>query len=470
MKFVKDAAPVAALVCSLMVVTFLAGTLTAHFQVFPYPSIRDAGRTLKALVGAATTSMEDLVAGAEISSVPISDLVASRWKVVADDAARLPVIVTGGRYHYVEECPGDGCLALVYNGEGEVTNTWPYRPDKIYESDITGGAFQHEAVLFDPRMSVYPVSTEPYENGDLLVTFQSIGPVFPFGVGIARVKPDGTPRWTRRDFTHHWATLGKNGDALVPGLRVGDANVQVTLGPEARSVTHMLECRGGRPQLDLVQVVGPDGDLLDTIDLIPLMLESPWAGVVLETTDPCDPLHLNFVDQARPGAAGGLDQGDLILSLRNVSRFAILDGETGEIERIVGGSFLQQHSVQHLSGSKVLIFDNRGGDRDAGPSRIMEYDLATGRERQIFPTPHTPEPYDSIFSDVGGYLSISPDRQRVMATFSDAGITAEVEISSGRLLSVYEHLHDISSIPGAPEGAQKYAARAKAAGVSYLDR
>lgn len=466
----KDAAPVAALGCSLLVVAFLAGTLTAHFQVFPYPPIRDAGRTLKAFVGAATTSEADLAAGAEISSVPISDLGASRWKVVADDEARLPVIVTGGSNQYVEECPGNGCLALVYNGEGEVADTWPYRPDKIYESDITGGAFQHEAVLFDPRMAVYPVSTEPYDNGDLLVTFQATGPVFPFGVGIARVKPDGMPRWTRRDFTHHWATLGKNGVALAPALRVGDANVEVTLGPEGRSVTHTLQCKGDRPQLDLVQVVGPDGELLDSIDLIPLMLESPWAGVVLETTDPCDPLHLNFVDQARAGAAGGLDEGDLILSLRNVSRFAILDGETGEIKRIVGGSFLQQHSVQHVSGSKVLIFDNRGGDRDGGPSRIMEYDLATGGERQVFPTPDTPEAYDPIFSDVGGYLSISPDRQRVMATFSDAGVTAEIEISSGRLLSVYEHLHDISSVQGAPEGAQEFAARVNAAGVSYLDR
>lgn len=466
----KDAVPVAALIASITGIAVVAGTLAAHYGVFPYPQVRDAGRTFKALVAAAQTSEEDLIAASEISSVPLEELVDARWTILAEDVPRLPVIVTGGRFRYVEQCPGEGCLAVLYDPAREIVQRWPYEPREIYSEDMTQSAFQHETVMFDPSLNVYPVGTEPYDNGDLLVTFQSLGPVFPFAMGMARVRPDGTPRWTRQDFSHHWPTFGVGGTAFVPSLRVGDGNVRVTLGPEGRTVDHELNCKTGQPMLDNVQIVGPEGEILETIDLLPLLLGSPWAGVLLETTDPCDPLHLNFVDPVGPDATGGLEPGDLILSFRNVSRFAILDSETREIKRVVGGTFLQQHSVQHRSGSEILIFDNRGGDSESYPSRVLAYDLATGGERRVFPTRDTPEPYDRLFSDVGGYLSISPDRQRVLATFSDAGVTAEIEINSGRLLSVYEHLHDLASLPGAPEKGRFYAARAVVTGVAYYSQ
>ena len=37
--------------------------------------------------------------------------------------------------------------------------------------------------------------------------------------------------------------------------------------------------------------------------------------------------------------------GDIVASLRNLSAFAILDGKSGTVKRMVRGVFFHQHSV-----------------------------------------------------------------------------------------------------------------------------
>ena len=155
----------------------------------------------------------------------------------------------------------------------------------------------------------------------------------------------------------------------------------------------MLECRTDRPQLDTIQILDGTGGLVDEIELVPIFLRSNWAWLLAESTDFCDPLHLNYIDEIGANAGLGLAAGDLVLSLRNLSRFVIFDPKTRKIKRIVSGGFLRQHSVRHLYGSKFLIFDNRGGDELGPPSRIVELDLATGVERRIFPNADTPKAY-----------------------------------------------------------------------------
>ena len=188
----------------------------------------------------------------------------------------------------------------------------------------------------------------------------------------------------------------------------------------------------------------------------------------METTDFCDPLHLNYIDEIGLEAAAGLAPGDLVVSLRNISRFAILDRETFKIKRVVSGGFLQQHSVQHLYGAKFLVFDNRGGDLQGPASRIIEVDLGTGVERRVFPNANTPELYAQVYSDTAGHLDVSPDGTRVLASFSRAGRVFEIEISTGRLLSVYDNVHNLSSIENLPEDDRQYAVRFVNLGMSYF--
>ena len=230
----------------------------------------------------------------------------------------------------------------------------------------------------------------------------------------------------------------------------------------------MLECGTDRPMLDTIQVIDGAGGLVEEIELVPIFLRSNWAWLLAESTDFCDPLHLNYIDVIGANAGPGLAAGDLVLSLCGLSRFVIFDPKTRQIKRVISGGFVGQHSVHHLYGSKFLIFDNHGGDERGPPSRIVELDIATGVERRIFPNADTPKAYSEVFSDTAGYLDISPDRSRVLASFTHAGRAFEVDIKSGRLLAVYDNVHDISSVPDVLEDERQHAVRFSIYGMRYL--
>ena len=169
----------------------------------------------------------------------------------------------------------------------------------------------------------------------------------------------------------------------------------------------------------------------------------------------------------------GLDDvnpGDIVLSVLNIGGFIILDGESHSLKRLVRGTFVMQHSVQHLEGSKFLMFDNRGGDAVGGPSRLFMVDLATGRETTIFPRADTPDSVRELFSSVEGKIDISPDRRRVIMSFTEEGVAVEVRISDGEALNVFRSLHDVSDLEQFPEERLTQAAVFRLYGVDYLDK
>ena len=90
-------------------------------------------------------------------------------------------------------------------------------------------------------------------------------------MGVTRVASDGTPRWTRSDYSHHWSTLTANGIAYSPSLKIGDGNVRFSYGVEPSPETFELPCETGRPQLDTIQRMDGNGVLLEEIDLIPIL-------------------------------------------------------------------------------------------------------------------------------------------------------------------------------------------------------
>ena len=152
-----------------------------------------------------------------------------------------------------------------------------------------------------------------------------------------------------------------------------------------------------------------------------------------------DPLHFNYIHQLGDDAGGawGIAPGDLVVSLRDLSAFAILDWESGRVKRVVRGTFFHQHSVHHLEGSSFLMFDNWGQDEVGGPSRLLMIDLADGRETTLFPNQRTPESLRDLFSPAFGDIDISADRRRALITFTEEGIAVEVRLSDGEILNIF---------------------------------
>ena len=465
------------LVSALALAAYAYGVLSLRYKLFPFPVISDGIKTLQTL--RELHIKRDNGQFSRFADVPPDSAVANRFEFVAGDALSGPVLWQGGRYQFLDYCPDEGCLAVEYTATGQVAHAYPYRTNELEQAAnaASSSQFPYElspAASFARDASAMGMSR--YMNGDLLVVFRQ-AVAFPFSAGVARIDRAGHPVWFRRDYSHHWPHIEDDGVALVPGLLVGSESISF----ERARRTITLECRPGRPYLDTVGMIDGNGQLLKLINLLDALRDSPFALIIQSTSkpkphevfhkaSPCAPLHLNFVHRLRADAGGtwGLAPGDLVASLRNLSAFAILDGETGRVKRLVRGSFFYQHSVQHLTGATFLLFDNWGGDGVHGPSRLLKIDLADGRETTVFPNDQTPQSLRDLFTDSSGIIDISPDRCRTMVSFTEEGVTVEVRLADGAVLNVFRSLHDVSSLEQFPEKRQQRAAVFQIKGLYYI--
>ena len=436
-------------VVAIAMAGFGTGAFVGHYRVFPYEIMREAVQGVRAIVRDVT----DTTAGQDhlerrVSEFPASEVAVNR--IQDPEALTAGLLWPGGEGMFREYCPQRGCIAVEFSATGDVVHAYPYRLDEIAD---------WKKIVDLPRGKVHPLQSlelfqlphavRRYSNGDLLVTFTYRNGA-PGKGGAARIDRNGIPVWVRSDYSHHWPTIFSTPDgqelALVPGMTVGDVPVEEKLG---RSLAgSRIDCHRYNEADHLVLMKG-NGVVLRRIPIIDRILESPFAALLFHTTSPCDILHLNYIDRIREDVRDipGVDPGDYVVSLRNISAFGILDSQTGEVKHLARGTFIHQHSVQHLSGSEFILFDNHGADAKNGPSRVLVVDLAGGavRERTVYPTDDTPQDL-VIYSRVRGNIEISEDRGRLIVSSSDQGIGLELQVSDGVVLNVFRNIHDMSGL------------------------
>ena len=463
----REKAPLVLLALAATLTVFAYGVLVGAYQVFPYRMIADGIKTGLTLFD--TPEQEDVYNLTGFSEVSPDKAAANRIRFMAGARLHGSLLWYGGRFQFLDLCPGDGCLAVEYTATGDVAHVWPYRPAAL-EQAAQAAALDEFPYELSPAFSfardVYPVGIAVYPNRDLLVTFHSFQS-FPFIGGVARIDSDGRPVWFRRDYSHHWPQLLDDDTSLVPGLLLADEDISFEI---AEGYPVSVDCVYDRPYLDTVTVIDGQGRLLKRVNLVDILLKSPFAPLLRHTFNPCDPLHLNYAVRLGPDAGGtwGMAPGDLVVSLRNLNAFAILDRESFRLKRLVRGSFFQQHAVTHLEGSTFLLFDNQGSDGQNGPSRLLKIDLASGRETTVFPNAGTPEFLRDLFTDESGKIDLSPDRQRAIAVFTRTGIAVEVRLADGAALNVFTSLHDVSPLEQFDDARRTQAAIFFMHGLDYI--
>ena len=467
---ILERAPLALFLLALAVGLVAYGVAIERYGLFPKSIIDAAARTARTT--AESVGRTDTGTFKAFPGTALADFPDQRLEIVEGDSLASAMLVSGGRHQFRELCPEHGCLAVAISPSGEVMHAWPFRPHAIHAANIADeNEYPYEMNNFSVERDMLLKRIEPYPNGDLLTTFR-LENAFPYGGGVARIGPDGYPRWFRRDYSHHQPHLVDGDIAFVPAYTVGDDTIEFLLGDEVRT----RSCNG-RIYHSALNILDGDGALLEQIPVLDILLASPWSGILAESPDPCNPLRLNSIDVAGEDASGGIAAGDIVLSLREVSAFAILDGDTRELKRMVRGSFLLQHDVTHLTGSTFLMFDNRGASRFLfdnsgvrrylGASRLLMVDLAAGSETTIFPREHTPEALRGLYSEINGAIDISPDRQRAVVSFTNAGVAVEVRLADGEVLAIFRSLHDVSDMEQFPDERLDLAARFNLFNVYY---
>ena len=440
--------PALMFMAAVAIASFAGGVFVVRYDLFPYSIVSDGLKTLQTVRDTSEAVDDGRFIG--FSDVRLEDASENRIRSMGDDALSESLLWYGGRFQFMDLCPEWGCLAVEFGADGEVAHVYPLRPDALEQAaaDAATDEFPYElAPTFSFARDVYPLGMSRYPNGDLLVVFHTeIGASFPFGAGAARIDRDGYPVWFRQDYSHHWPQIEEDGSALTPGILIGSGSIPFPF--KSADNPDELNCDTNEPYLDTVNVIDDDGRLVESINLMDALLDSPFAFILQPRHSSCDRIHLNFIDRIGDdaGESWGMSPGDLVVSMRRPNAFAILDQESGGVKRVVRGSFFQQHAVQHLEGSRFLMFDNYGSDAVRGRSRLLMIDLADGRETTIFPNERTPESLRGLFTAIYGKIDISPDRRRAMVVFTREGIAVEVRLSDGEVLNVFRSLHDVSGL------------------------
>ena len=452
-------------VIALMLAAFAGGVYVTKKEVFPYDLLISAYKTSRTLF-ALYVKDEIFPVFRHMRFVNISpdSVEARRFEFIGADTLADPILVWGRLEYFTEYCPNaSGCLAVEYDGRGKVRHAYPYRPNEFENVPISVDFPYEHVPRFQFRYSSRPVGMSRYSNGDLLVIFD-FSHSFPFGGGVARVNRDGHVIWYRRDYSHHVPYITDGDTALVPSLRIGEGPIEI------KAINDRISHKKQKYHNDFVHIIDGKGRLLKAISVLDALLESPYAPS-LYYTDPSDPTHLNFVHKLREDAGGakGIAPGDLVVSLRNLSAFGILDRKSHRLKKLVRGGFFMQHSVSHLEGSKFLMLDNWGGDGVHGPSRLLMVNLADGKETTIFPNDRTPEHLQGLFTYHGGHISISPDRRRCIVTYQAPRSAVEVRLADGEVLTVFTNLHDYSHLTTLPDERKTKAVRLFIFCIKYID-
>ena len=452
---------------------FTAGTYVMRFQVFPHPTIASTYKAALALYHHITQKTGgNLESEKTVVNVAPDGVEAHRVRFLTAAALTDPVLFWGGAMQFAEYCPGHaGCLAVEYAGRGEVRHAYPYRVEEIEKMAMVPFLFKWLPVpWFRFQNDMYVFSIFRYSNGDILVVFHCR---YCFlsrnGIsrnGIARIARDGQPVWYQKGNGHHVPHVTDDDVAFVPDTRIVEGPIVVNFMKQQRII---LACQ--RLKHDFIRVVDGDGRLLEEISVLDAIIKSPYVSF-LRSKHHCDPLHLNSVHTLGEDALGpnGIGPGDLVVSLKNLNAFGILDRDSHRLKKLVHGGFIGQHHVTHLADSRFLMFDNYGTDGVHGPSRLLMVDVADGTATTIFPNDATPERLRGKFSSIKGSAFVSPDRRRVIVTFPLAGKAVEVRLADGAVLTEFTSLHNVSHFAQFPEERQGNARLQELHGVSYVDR
>ena len=436
-------------------ISFLYGVATIQYQIFPYKVLKEAKLGLSAWASMDTqkSRFPNHFEQFEDSASPVPTA-----KTSAESAGKEHILVSGGPYQLMERCPTWGCMAWITDRSGKVLHSWEVNLDELW-SGLKG--FSGDV----NRLSLYPVGMALGKDGTLTVSFQG-RETYPVQIGIMKVDRAGKLLWKRFDNSHHWITADAAGRIYTPNARfqslksIGDTNVNV-------------QCKSGESGVDAIRVIDADGKLLRDIPVIESVAKSGFGGVFYAVRDGCNPTHLNSIALAPAGVAKtlpGAAEGDLLVSLRETNSIALLDGKTAAVKYLVTGRTAAQHGPQFLPDGTVLVFDNLGGERKHGGSRVARLDLAKGTAETLFPRGTDKEKgLVPMLSLTAGHINVSPDGKRALVSVTHQGRIIELDVASGTPLWVYENTHDIAKfLQSADIRAEKTRARFATYGAYYV--
>ncbi len=231
----------------------------------------------------------------------------------------------------------------------------------------------------------------------------------PDGSIVANIGNTGTVKidkcnqvvWTVDRMTHHSVTLTQEGGFWIL------ANNDLREIPEdllfAGMTSEKLEETLGRYE-NLLLYVDAHGQVQKEFSVLQAIVD---AGLEHQLFDAMmirefDPTHANDIEVVTPELAAKIEQvneGDLLVSIRQFHMLAIFDQETGKIKWFQEGPWVRQHDPDITPEGNIVVFNNRYKPvsiRQKPGSNIIEFDPETGESKVLYPSLSSDEFYSNI--------------------------------------------------------------------------
>jgi hypothetical protein len=331
-----------AFVLGLVVLGFGYGFVARSWKLPPYEQLKPVGDAVEA-VRLYFTDADYLTFPAPPGKGGVT---------LVDEAAAAPGVTFIARYD------GERFGAELVDLQGRVLHRWT----KLF-SEVWGDSAPHVKFVSEDRYLEWH-GVHLYPDGSVLFNFEGL--MFPFGGGLIKIDRDSNLVWKLAHNTHHSIALAEDGTIWVPSVHYR---------PDG-----MAELPGFEPWFyeDTILKVSPDGEVLDEIS-VPLALRS-LPGVLPAKTEGFDITHLNDVEPVSAAAARAFPmfrEGDVLVSLRNLSALVAIDPITKTARWAMTGPFRRQHDPDLLPNGRLMVFDNLGGDKACGRTRILEIEPVT---------------------------------------------------------------------------------------------
>lgn len=220
-----------------------------------------------------------------------------------------------------------------------------------------------------------------FPNGDLIAIVDRMHST-PEGVALIKLDRQSRPIWVFAHAVHHDFDLDGSGTVYVL-----DQELRNEPPPGLPALVGPLIDEG-------VVVLSPNGEPLARVSIAEAFERSDYRELVnefaLENPDVWgDYLHSNNLDVVQADLAEAfefLEEGQILLSFREISTIAVLDLEERRIVWAAKGQWHMQHDPDLLSNGNMLLFDNRGDWARGGGSRVIEFNPLSRQVVWQFPS------------------------------------------------------------------------------------
>jgi len=328
------------LIAAIGFLSYLAGFVTTTLQVFPYSFFREAFVSLHP---------NDPVVALEDSDMYVR-VAPGKTGVTRADSSR-----TYDGYTLFSSASGPN--AYLVDMAGRIVHEWSLPYSNVWNSKSAIKEPVGSNLIFWRKAYLYP-------NGDLLAIYESWAD-HPFGYGLVKVDRNSRPLWSYLDHVHHDVEVAPDGRIYALSHRW--ANDVVRSLPDYVADGHYE---------DFVNVISPDGRLLQRVSVLDALGNSPYARLIGLQRTYFDPLHSNEITPVsaewahRLGARGN---NNVLVSLRNLDSLALIDTDAASVVWLKRGPFARQHCSDVLPNGDITVFDNLGDMAHGASSRVIEF-------------------------------------------------------------------------------------------------